>query len=201
MMKKIQVKYVVIVLVIVVSGLFWYRDHGGSAQFGDDTAGVLESGEESWPEATAAVGDTMIYVHIVGAVKKPGVYKFEQKPRVVDVVEKAGGFTKDAVRSGVNQAETVEDGSQIVIQSKSDKGSEEDAGGGRQEGQQTGNLIDLNTATKEELMTLAGIGESKALSIVAYRETKGRFKKIEDIMNITGIKAGIFDKIKNQIKV
>ncbi len=62
-------------------------------------------------------------------------------------------------------------------------------------------LIDINTAAREQLMTLDGIGESKAMAIIAYREEHGRFKKIEDIMNITGIKDGVFDKIKSQIRV
>lgn len=199
-MDKIRIKYVVIGLAVVVAGLFWYRDQGDSRQQRNETAELFEDGETFRPEAAAAAEDTAVYVHIVGAVKKPGVYKFEQKPRVIDVVEQAGGFTKDAVKADINQAETVEDGSQIVIQSGSGKKRERDAGGGRQN-EQTGGLLDINTATKEELMTLTGIGEAKALSIVTYRETNGKFKKIEDIMNITGIKAGIFDKIKDQIKV
>ena len=199
-MDKIRIKYVVIGLAVVVAGLFWYRDQGDSGPQRNETAELFEDGETFRPEAAAAAEDTAVYVHIVGAVKKPGVYKFEQKPRVIDVVEQAGGFTKDAVKADINQAETVEDGSQIVIQSGSGKKRERDAGGGRQN-EQTGGLLDINTATKEELMTLTGIGEAKALSIVTYRETNGKFKKIEDIMNITGIKAGIFDKIKDQIKV
>lgn len=199
-MEKIRIKYVVIGLAVVVAGLFWYRDQGDSGVPGNETAELFEDGQGSRPEAAAVPEDTAVYVHIVGAVRKPGVYRFEQKPRVIDVVERAGGFTKDAVKADINQAETVEDGSQIAIRSKSDKKREKNAGGGRQD-EQAGGLLDINTATKEELMTLTGIGESKALSIVAYRETNGKFKKIEDIMNITGIKAGIFEKIKDQIRV
>ena len=73
--------------------------------------------------------------------------------------------------------------------------------GQEQPEQEKSGLININTATKEQLMTLAGIGESKAMSIIAYREEHGKFKKIEDIMNITGIKNGVFDKIKSQIRV
>lgn len=199
-MEKIRIKYVVIGLAVVVAGLFWYRDQGDSGVPGNETAELFEDGQGFRPEAAAVPEDTAVYVHIVGAVRKPGVYRFEQKPRVIDVVERAGGFTKDAVKADINQAETVEDGSQIAIRSKSDKKREKNAGGGRQD-EQAGGLLDINTATKEELMTLTGIGESKALSIVAYRETNGKFKKIEDIMNITGIKAGIFEKIKDRIRV
>jgi|GEM_PF-125248 len=62
-------------------------------------------------------------------------------------------------------------------------------------------LVNINTATKDELMTLPGVGESKANSIISYRETSGPFGSIEDIMNITGIKSGLFNKIKDHITV
>ena len=61
--------------------------------------------------------------------------------------------------------------------------------------------VDLNTATKEELMTIPGIGESKALLIIKYREQCGNFKTIEDVMKISGIKEGMFEKMKDYIKV
>ena len=61
--------------------------------------------------------------------------------------------------------------------------------------------ININTASRDELMTLNGIGESKASQIISYRETNGLFKKIDDIMNISGIKEGVFSKIKDHIIV
>lgn len=121
---------------------------------------------------------------------------------MIEVVEKAGGFKKNAATSGINQAELVEDGTQIVIENRGDtKTSGGNPLGQEQPEQEKSGLININTATKEQLMTLAGIGESKAMSIIAYREEHGKFKKIEDIMNITGIKNGVFDKIKSQIRV
>lgn len=155
-----------------------------------EQAGQLEQTEQNMNQ---------IYVHIVGAVKKPGVYIFQHKPRVIEVVDKAGGFTKDAVVSMINQAEVVEDGTQLTIASSKDNKKKEksqkkgtDANSGK---------VNLNQATKEELMTLTGIGEAKAVAIIAYREANGRFQKIEDLMNITGIKEGVFDKIQSQICV
>ena len=98
-----------------------------------------------------------------------------------------------------NQAEVVEDGTQLTIASSKDNKKKEksqkkgtDANSGK---------VNLNQATKEELMTLTGIGEAKAVAIIAYREANGRFQKIEDLMNITGIKEGVFDKIQSQICV
>ena len=155
-----------------------------------EQAGQLEQTEQNMNQ---------IYVHIVGAVKKPGVYIFQHKPRVIEVVDKAGGFTKDAVVSMINQAEVVEDGTQLTIASSKDNKKKEksqkkgtDANSGK---------VNLNQATKEELMTLTGIGEAKAVAIIAYREENGKFQKIEDLMNITGIKEGVFEKIQSQICV
>lgn len=200
-MEKNKMKYVLAALAVLVLGMFFYRDRALPGQQEEEMAGIFESAVTEQPASPA--GEGKIYVHIVGAVKKPGVYAFDEQPRVVDVVTEAGGFTKDAVRSGVNQAEIVEDGSQVVIESKRDK-KKKPAGEQPGEEQENGSedaRLDLNTATKEELMGLTGIGESKAMSIISYRETNGTFKKIEEVMNITGIKSGVFEKIKDRIKV
>ena len=158
---------------------------------------VSEGTNDSLTQQTAEPEDGQIYIHIVGAVKKPGVYTFQKKPRVIEVVEKAGGFTKDAVTAEINQAELVEDGTQLAIASQKDF-KEKD---GQQAEQTETGKVNLNTAAKEQLMTLTGIGEAKAIAIIAYREEKGKFQKPEDLMNIPGIKEGVFDKIKSQICV
>ena len=102
------------------------------------------------------------------------------------MVKKAGGFKKGADRTSVNLAEEVEDGVQIVIESKKKKKEQEEEMG------TSSGSINLNTATKEELMTLSGIGESKADEIINYRQESHGFKKIEDVMNISGIKEGVW---------
>lgn len=158
---------------------------------------MSEGMNDSLTQQTAEPEDGQIYIHIVGAVKKPGVYTFRKKPRVIEVVEKAGGFTKDAVTAEINQAELVEDGTQLAIASQKDF-KEKD---GQQAEQTETGKVNLNTAAKEQLMTLTGIGEAKAIAIIAYREEKGKFQKPEDLMNIPGIKEGVFDKIKSQICV
>lgn len=141
-----------------------------------------------------------IYIHICGEVKKPGVYVFEKEPRVVEVVDKAGGFTKNADRSGVNLAESVTDGVQLVIGAKGNKNTNIKTEAGA-ESEKAPGKVNINQASKEELMTLSGIGESKASQIISYRESHGAFRKTEDIMNISGIKNGVFDKIKDFITV
>lgn len=196
-MKENQIKYMIAAAAVVLFGVLWIFTGQKNDQGGGEETGVFCSGTDSGEEENADLSKGKIYVHITGAVKKPGVYIFEEKPRVIEVVEKAGGFKKNAATAGINQAELVEDGTQIVIKDRGDtKASVRDP-----LGQEKSGLVDINTAAKEELMTLTGIGESKALAIIAYREENGKFKKIEDIMNITGIKKGVFDKIKSQIRV
>ncbi len=202
-MEKLNMKFVPVVLIIAVLAAVWYADHGDSGSRQDKMPELFESAPTIQPESAAA--DGKVYIHIVGAVKKPGVYAFDSPPRLVEVVEQAGGFTKDAVKSEVNQAQLVEDGSQIVIESRDGKKKREEDARERTEAQHSAqgesDRVNINRATKEELMTLPGIGESKAVSIISYRDANGAFKKIEDIMNITGIKTGVFDKIRDRIEV
>ena len=108
----------------------------------------------------------------------------------------AGGFTKEASQSSLNLAETIADGMQIVILSKEEamavrNTAEEQAAG----------LININKASKEQLMTLPGIGASRAEDIIRYREEAGGFQCIEDIMKVSGIKDAAFQKIKDSIAV
>lgn len=134
------------------------------------------------------------YVYVCGAVAAPGVYELPEGSRVCDAIEKAGGFTEDAAVS-VNLAEKVSDGQMIQIvtgEEATQIQSEPESADGR---------VNLNTATAEQLMTLTGIGQAKADSIITYRTEHGSFQSIEDIMNISGIKEGVFVKIKDSITV
>lgn len=193
-MKQNTIILLVAVVGICVCGGIWLFQ---GKQVQPAEAIVSEGTNDSLTQQTAESEDGQIYIHIVGAVKKPGVYTFQKKPRVIEVVEKAGGFTKDAVTAEINQAELVEDGTQLAIASQKDF-KEKD---GQQAEQTETGKVNLNTAAKEQLMTLTGIGEAKAIAIIAYREEKGKFQKPEDLMNIPGIKEGVFDKIKSQICV
>lgn len=135
------------------------------------------------------------YVHVCGQVKHPGVYKLPQNSRIFEAVEAAGGTTKNADESALNLAEVLEDGQQVYIPSKKEqKQKESDT--------QTGDeKVDINHATKEELMTLNGIGEARAEAILQYRQEHGAFQSIEELMNISGIKEGMFQKIKDDIRI
>ncbi|GAB5616379.1 hypothetical protein JCM31739_12040 [Faecalimonas canis] len=145
------------------------------------------------------VSEKIQVVYVCGAVKKPGVYRLPAGSRIYEAIEMAGGMTEQADETALNQAEKVKDEEQIfvpekVIDAKEGEDSQEST-------EKDDGKVNLNTATEEELMTLAGIGQSKAKSIIQYREKKGRFKSIEEIMKIEGIKSGVFNKIKEQIVV
>lgn len=144
-----------------------------------------------------------IYVDISGEVINPGVYEVEEGARIYRVIELAGGFTEQAVIDYVNRAKVVSDSEKIVIPSKEDiaNGIISMDTSNQEHVKEKNNLVNLNTSTKEELMTLPGIGESKANSIIDYRENIGKFTCIEDIMKISGIKEAAFAKIKDNIKV
>ena len=157
---------------------------------------ALETVEES-KEEEVEESKGFLYVYVCGAVKKPGVYVITEGERITHVLEAAGGMTKDAAKNYLNLAELVEDGQQIYVPFEDElKQNTVSADNEADDGK-----VNLNTADVTQLQTLSGIGESRALAIISYREENGDFKKIEDIQNVAGIKDGIFQRIKNQIKV
>jgi competence protein ComEA len=145
-----------------------------------------------------------IYVHICGSVNNSGVYMCDSNSRLFEVIELAGGFTQEADETYLNLVEKISDGQRIYVPSK-----EEVLTGNIENISQVNNnqaqsniatsLININTASKEQLMTLPGIGEAKALDIISYRSTNGNFKNTEDIKNISGIKESAYSKIKDLI--
>jgi len=143
-----------------------------------------------------------IYIHICGAVKEPNVYEVEENSRLIDVIKLAGGLTEDAAGDYVNQAALVEDGQQIYIPTKVEvKGMTPSGYTVTESSNKESDKVNINTATMEVLMTLNGIGESKAKSIISYRQDNGGFKAIEDIKNINGIKDSVYNKICDLITV
>lgn len=166
-------------------------------------AGQPTDGETGRQES----GEKVCYVHICGAVVNPGVYGLEEGQRISHVVEKAGGYTQEAAADYLNLAALVGDGMKLIVPTREEllsKSGEslygtaslpEEADAGKS------GKINLNTATKEALMGLSGIGEAKAGDIIRYREEHGGFRKIEDIMKIPGIKEAAFQKIKDKVTV
>lgn len=183
---------------------------------GKETVAILPAKEEiivqnvedtkaAEPEATemqvnegnhSGQDSNVIVVHICGAVVNPGVYEFTKDERICHAVECAGGFTEQADENYLNQAQMLQDGMRIYIPTR------EETEGMTQLQQSNGvGKININLATMEQLCTLPGIGEGKAQKIIAYREQTGGYTSIEEIMNVEGIKEGLFAKIRDRITV
>lgn len=137
-----------------------------------------------------------IYVYVCGHVGKPGVYAVDKDARIYDAIVLAGGVSEDGRGEALNQAEHMTDGQTIYV-----PGLEEEYAVSSEEADSEDGWVNLNTASREELMTLPGIGESKAETIIQYREEHGAFKAVEDLMAIPGIKEGIYNRIKDQVRV
>ena len=184
----------------------------------ESSAGSTDRTELS--DASSEETKTLV-VHICGAVSAPGVYELPAGSRFIDAVEAGGGFLPEADEACCNLAEEIVDGCQIYIMTKSESCA--DGQTEKKAGIQTSpdsdmqttdrnvrsnsapalenGLVNLNTADVAALMTLPGIGESRAKAIISYREQHGAFAKIEDIMKISGIKQAAFSKIKDKITV
>ena len=184
----------------------------------EPSAGSTDRTELS--DASSEEAKTLV-VHICGAVSAPGVYELPAGSRIIDAVEAGGGFLPEADEACCNLAEEIVDGCQIYIMTKTESCA--DGQTEKKAGIQTSpdsdmqttdrnvrsnsatalenGLVNLNTADIAALMTLPGIGESRAKAIISYREQHGAFTKIEDIMKISGIKQAAFSKIKDKITV
>ena len=184
----------------------------------EPSAGSTDRTELS--DASSEEAKTLV-VHICGAVSAPGVYELPAGSRIIDAVEAGGGFLPEADEACCNLAEEIVDGCQIYIMTKTENCA--DGQTEKKAGIQTSpdsdmqttdrnvrsnsapalenGLVNLNTADVAALMTLPGIGESRAKAIISYREQHGAFAKIEDIMKISGIKQAAFSKIKDKITV
>lgn len=153
---------------------------------------------DSSDDSTKDDSNTDIYVHICGAVINPGVYQVPAGTRVYQALELAGGSSDDAYLSGINLADKLADGQKVYIPSEG-----ENAEGiiSTDSGDVQSVMININTASEAELMTLPGIGQSRAKDIINYRVKNGLFESIDDIMKVSGIKEAAFEKIKDLIKV
>lgn len=150
-------------------------------------------------EPDGAKEERTCLVYVCGAVAAPGVYELDDGSRIYEAVELAGGFMEDAAEDVLNLAESVTDGQMILIPTE----EEQEAAGreGAEADSATDGKLDLNRADVAALMELPGIGQSKAEAIVGYREEHGSFSQTEDLMKVEGIKEGVFNKIKDRIKV
>ena len=214
---------VAVLAVAVCLGVWrWWPEGGVSSASGGTGAAVLTDGGTA--SATVSAGSrsiaatapeapdaARIWVHVVGAVRHPGLYQLGADSRVNDAIEAAGGFLGNAAPEGVNLARKIGDGEQLVVPTadefaKSGASGAAGAGGASSSagsgGQATsGSPVDINNATAEQLDTLPGVGPATATKIVADREANGPFKSVEDLGRVAGIGPKKLDDLKALIVV
>lgn len=202
-MKNKKVKYICILIFLILCGIFYTTtDNDKNIQnlnvSDDSLAEQTEELEISIHPEPTKMDKSDIYVYVCGAVVNPGVYQAKEDARVYQLIQMAGGILPEGAGEYVNQAATVIDGEQLYVPFQ----SEVEMGVMDSEGKESGeNSVNINTAGAEELMTLPGIGESKAQAIIQYREEHGGFQSIEELTNITGIKNGVYEKIKELVRI
>lgn len=162
------------------------------------------------PAPTAAP----IAVHVIGAVPRPGLYEFPEGARVQDAIDAAGGLLAEGNADALNLAALLEDGQQLDIPYQGGSAPTEDTSlnlpsadetptdgseNNTEEANSDVELVNINSASLEELDTLPGIGPTTAQKIIDYREVNGPFSTIEDIMNVSGIGPATFEEIQDLI--
>ncbi len=160
------------------------------------------------PTVSEEVTDEII-VDIKGAVKNPGIYRVEKNAIVQDIITLAGGLTADADTSNLNLSKKVTDEMVITVYTHEEVKDLEKQDAIVETGKETtekeentpSGLVSINTASLEELMTLPGIGEAKAKSIIQYRENCGKFTKKEDLLNISGIGEKVYAELEAYITI
>jgi competence protein ComEA len=138
-----------------------------------------------------AAAPPQVVVHVVGAVRQPGLYRLDEGSRVADAVARAGGATRRADLAGVNLAAPLADGLQVVVPLR---GAAGDAGGSTSSGP-----VHLNSATVEQLDALPGIGPATAQKIVDHRERHGAFTSVDDLDAVPGIGPSRLEQLRGLV--
>lgn len=184
-------------LVLIIGGLFYYNQSKT-----EDYSGVSFSNTSNETndkdEKAENKHDEKIFVDVKGAVKHPGVFETTKDKRVKDLIEEAGGLLDDADTSTLNLSQKVKDQMVIYVLKHGEKPKQISDGS---TSSTNGDVININTANKEQLMKISGVGKTKAEAIISYREKNGDFKKKEDITKVHGIGKATFEKIKDKIEV
>lgn len=145
----------------------------------------------------------MVTVDVKGAVKKPGVYQLKSSSRVHDALLKAGGMTDEADLKSINQAQKLVDEAVVYVAKVGENVVDvtTNTNASTATSQAKAGLVNLNTATEADFQTISGIGQKRAQDIIAYRETNGKFKSVDDLKNVTGIGAKTLEKLKEYVTV
>jgi competence protein ComEA len=193
---------VALAVVAVVAGVVWYQVGVGGADDAPPRTSVAttpstSSATEAAPAETTGGGDAdeeaVVVVHVAGAVTQPGVVELKAGARVIDAVEAAGGALATADLDRMNLAVELTDGQRVLVQNVGDPPAPGSAPGdpsgstGAAPGETPGGLLDLNTATSEQLEELPGIGPVLAEAILSERERRGGFRNVLELRDVRGI--------------
>ncbi len=166
---------------------------------GEETSGSWNeggSGEGQEEVNTEETESDVIYVHLTGAVRQPGVLKLKKGARMIDAVDAAGGLWEDADTESINLAAVLKDAEKIHIFTISEREEQQTGTGVLSDGR-----ININQASLDELMTLPGIGEGIGQSIIDYRTENGNFSSLEDLKKVDRIGERTYDKLKDKISL
>jgi competence protein ComEA len=191
---KIKLLAVVVLLIIIMIYLFIRSDVQDDIAFEETSSPLIN--ETSQKTSLANEEPIIMMVDVKGAVRIPGVYVAEEAERVIDLIKKAGGFTDKADQNQVNLSQHVEDEMVIHVPNLGDSENIQIGSNLSQN-----NLVNINKASDSELQTLPGIGPSKALAIIEYRDTNGGFQTVDDIKKISGIGEKTFEKLEPHISI
>ena len=184
-------------LVLIIGGLFYFNQNKT-----EDYSGVsfsnISNETNNKDEKAENRHDEKIFVDVKGAVKHPGVFETTKDKRVKDLIEEAGGLLDDADTSTLNLSQKVKDQMVIYVLKHGEKPKQISDSSSSSSNT---DVININTANKEQLMKISGVGKTKAEAIIAHREKNGDFKKKEDITKVRGIGKSTFEKIKDKIEV
>ena len=201
---EIAVLFTIAIVVFVTSSVMNYsrkEDVPTEEKISEIESQDLEGNQnEHSSQSTSESSEQLICVYICGAIKNPGVYYLPLESRLNDAVILAGGMLPEANAEGCNLAEILTDGRKIRIPYQGEEVSFE-AYSYDENGLMEDEKVNINTANEDELTTIPGIGQTRAEAIVAYRKKHGDFKSVEEIMNVSGIKEGLFLKISPYIKI
>lgn len=213
---KKQIITVVIIILIMLGVIIYYLymnfQKTNEEVFSIEDEEVIEDvGETNVVGASIArpqETEETIIIHVAGAVQQEGILKIKQGSRIADVIEAAGGLKEDASIKNVNLAYEVEDGQKIYIPTNEEEDEQMKIVISGQNGQivengskETAKIVNINTASEEELQDIPGVGESTAAKIIAYRKENGKFKNIEEIKSVSGIGESKYNQMKDYIKI
>ncbi|MED4694970.1 helix-hairpin-helix domain-containing protein [Peribacillus frigoritolerans] len=205
---KRKMTMITVAVAFVAGGIYFFSQQGEDPADTEDIFSVTAKEAEMEQSVNESAAEPeIIKVDVKGAVKSPGIFTAQAGDRVIDLISAAGSFTEKADTDKVNFAQIIEDQMVIYVPEigEEDKGNLENIQVGTSGDAVTkgtsGGLVNLNTATQEDLQTLTGIGPSKANAILEYRETVGKFKEVDELKQVTGIGDKTFERLRDSISV